>query len=321
MMVFETWIISLVFAFSDGGDSQNGSLGDASILRLMRLLRLTRMARVAKLLRAMPEIMILIKGISVAMRSVFFTLVLLVIIMYIFAIIFVQATSDYEVGKLFFKSVPAAMKTLLLNGTFLENIPECYYACTRDSELFGFLLLMYVLIASLTVMNMLVGVLVEVVSVVATVEKEGLVTSFVKNYLQNLWVSAGLDLNGDDMINKDEFMILLQNPDATKLLDSVGVDVVGLVDFADYIFRGDDLPFLDFVEVVLMLRGNLTAKVKDIVDLRKYMSVELEQKAYERDAAMLEMINRTQQLCEKMIKASDSLRDSNINKMKTSVAT
>ena len=37
-------------------------MGDATILRLVRLLRLARMTRVAKLLRAFPEVLIMIKG-------------------------------------------------------------------------------------------------------------------------------------------------------------------------------------------------------------------------------------------------------------------
>eukprot|EP00971_Amphidinium_carterae_P307314 6107132-Amphidinium_carterae.1 len=52
----------------------------ASLLRLFRLLRLARMARVIRLLRAMPELMILCRGILVASRAVFFTLCLLVLL-------------------------------------------------------------------------------------------------------------------------------------------------------------------------------------------------------------------------------------------------
>merc|ERR1719313_3064524 len=92
-MVFETWIISaIMLLFTGGGASYGGSLGNASVLRVARLMRLSRMARMARLVRAMPELMILIKGMAAAARSVFFTLCLLVAIMYVFAIAFVQLT-------------------------------------------------------------------------------------------------------------------------------------------------------------------------------------------------------------------------------------
>merc|ERR1719345_549936 len=96
-----------------GGDG----LGNTSILRLVRLLRLTRMARMIRLLRAMPELMILVKGISVAMRSVFFTLCLLFLEIFIFAIAFTQLAASTPLEQSYFESVPGAMNSLLIRGT------------------------------------------------------------------------------------------------------------------------------------------------------------------------------------------------------------
>merc|ERR1719487_2866143 len=121
MMVLETWIftIILVLFMPDGG---SGGGGNAGIMRLARLLRLSRMARMGKLLRVMPELMIMIKGMKAATRSVFFTLVLLVVIMYVYAIAFVQLADGTEVGEKWFPAVPESMYTLLLYGVFLDNI-------------------------------------------------------------------------------------------------------------------------------------------------------------------------------------------------------
>merc|ERR1711970_995865 len=113
-----------------GGGSSENLVGDASILRLVRLLRLTRMARMVRLLRAMPELMILVKGISVATRSVFFTLCLLLIVIYIFAIAFTQMAAETDLQDKYFKTVPDSMNTLLLRGTlpdladFVEMLAE-----------------------------------------------------------------------------------------------------------------------------------------------------------------------------------------------------
>merc|ERR1712003_287953 len=93
MMIFETWIMFVVVAAAGGGGQ---SLGNAGMLRILRLLRLSRMARMARLLRSMPELLILIKGMVAALRSVFFTLLLLVILMYVFAILFRQMTMDVD---------------------------------------------------------------------------------------------------------------------------------------------------------------------------------------------------------------------------------
>lgn len=268
LMIFETWLMTVVMVMS-GYDSGN-ALGDASILRLLRLLRISRMARMAKLLRAFPEIMILIKGMSVAMRAVNSTLILLIIIMYVFAIGFTQMTRGMPLGDQYFSSVATSMKSLLLHGTFLEDIPDLANAMVEENILIFFVMIFYVLLATLTVMNMLVGVLVEVVSVVAAVEKEQLVVNYVRQQLQSLWDYGGLDTSGDGLMQKDEFENLLENPEASRCLSDVGVDVVGLVDFAEFIFRDEELTFGDFVELVLTLRGSNTATVKDMVDMRKF---------------------------------------------------
>lgn len=274
MMVGETWIMTLVVLAMGGGSS--GGLGDASILRLFRLLRLSRMARMARLLRAMPELMVLIKGMSVAMRSVFFTLLLLAGIIYLFAIAFVQLMRETKAGEEYFGSVPEAMNSLLLDAV-LPDEAEIIEAVGADGWVYKTLLLIYILLASLTVMNMLVGVLCEVVSVVSSVEKESLLVNYVKGTLLHMLETSGLDADGDHLIAKPEFEALLENPAAAKALQEVGVDVIGLVDFTDFIFKdGRELSFPDFMEMVLQLRGSNIATVKDMVDLRKIILTELE---------------------------------------------
>ena len=61
-----------------GVQSTNGG-PDTSVLRVARLMRLCRMARMARWVRVMPELMILIEGMLAAVRSVFFTLLLLLL--------------------------------------------------------------------------------------------------------------------------------------------------------------------------------------------------------------------------------------------------
>merc|ERR1711862_228724 len=60
MIVVDTWLMNL-FMLAVAGDSFVGTK-DTSSLKLLRLLRLTRTARMAKLLNAMPELMIMVKG-------------------------------------------------------------------------------------------------------------------------------------------------------------------------------------------------------------------------------------------------------------------
>mmetsp|Transcript_55526 Transcript_55526/g.172312 ORF Transcript_55526/g.172312 Transcript_55526/m.172312 type:complete len:214 (-) Transcript_55526:130-771(-) len=125
-------------------------------------------------------------------------------------------------------------------------------------------------------MNMLIGVLVEVVSAVAAAEKEELAVQFARSKLHRIFEEV-LDLDGNRTISKMEFEKILEHREATRTMHDLDVDVVGLVDFADVIFAKDfdddnyakELTFPEFMEVVVSFRGSNTATVKDIENLRK----------------------------------------------------
>jgi hypothetical protein len=268
-MVGETWILTLYVVLGSGGGG-GGGLGNTSVLKLFRLVRLTRMARMAKLLRAIPELIILVKGMAVASRSVGFTLVLLGVIVYFFAIVFRQLTDDTDLGNEVFSTVPQAMATLLLDGV-LPDQAGIVRVCGDAHGALGALSLIFVLLATLTVMNMLVGVLCEVVSVVSSVEKESLAVTYVKMRLTSMFAQEEDEANYK--ITKEKFSSMLMSTEAARTIQEVGVDVVGLVDFSDYIFKDTQtLSFGDFMELILSLRGSNTSTVKDIVDLRKFIT-------------------------------------------------
>lgn len=270
-------IISIISSLYLKG--QKSRPGDASILKLFRMLRITRTARMARLLKALPELTILVKGIFVAARSVFFTLVLLCLIIYVFAVAFTQITEDTQVGSHYFRSVGYSMKALLLYAT-LPDMAQFVDELGDEHVVLAICLLVFILLATLTVMNMLVGVLVEVVSVVSAVEKEELLVTVVKRKLLDMMTKSGLDADEDMMISRYEFEMLLVVPQAAKVIQDVGVDPVGLVDFADHIFRDhsseEKLTFSEFVDLVLELRGGKQATVKDVVDLRKMLMKQME---------------------------------------------
>eukprot|EP00929_Paragymnodinium_shiwhaense_P110756 TRINITY_DN7799_c0_g5_i1.p1 TRINITY_DN7799_c0_g5~~TRINITY_DN7799_c0_g5_i1.p1 ORF type:complete len:721 (-),score=173.72 TRINITY_DN7799_c0_g5_i1:204-2366(-) len=274
LMILDTWIMTCV-QLSLGGSSSGEDLGDLTALRMLRLARLTRLARMAKLLRAMPELMILVKGIMVACRSVFFTLCLFTLIMYVFGIAFTQLMEDSEIGKQYFPTVPEAMNSLLLFGT-LPDQERIVTDVGSTHWVFRILILLYILLASLTVMNMLIGVLCEVVSVVSEVEKEQLLLAWVRNELLQMIESSGLDADGDAKIDRREFENLLTLPAAYTALQEVGVDLLALVDLTSYLFEDkDSITFGEFMDIVLQFRGSNKATVKDVVDLRRLVMAEL----------------------------------------------
>jgi len=251
MMVIETWIMFIMFAAIGGGGGGLGNAKSASIVRLLRLLRLTRMARMAKLLRSMPELLILIKGMVAAVRSVFFTLVLLFLLMYVFAIYFRQM-ADGEIGKRHFPTTIGAIHTMVAYGTLCDSIGVIsfgfaeQYEKTGDHWTAGVPLItawyMFVLLSAILLMNMLIGVMCEVICAVASTEKEEIEIGFMK---ENLHAMFGKYVHHDPehtKLDKDWFDSLIIDKDCRADFEDLGFAHDKLQAFKQSHFEDDDDP-------------------------------------------------------------------------------
>eukprot|EP00928_Gymnodinium_smaydae_P085478 TRINITY_DN6896_c0_g3_i1.p1 TRINITY_DN6896_c0_g3~~TRINITY_DN6896_c0_g3_i1.p1 ORF type:complete len:561 (-),score=75.84 TRINITY_DN6896_c0_g3_i1:161-1843(-) len=276
LMISETWILTLsVSAFGVSKDIMLS--GQSGAFKSIKLLRLLRTGRMIRLVRAMPELMVLIKGIAIALRSMFLTLGLMLVVSYVFSILCVQLADETDVEHLF-PSMPKTLSFLLLNAA-LPDHADTLNDLFDISPLFAWLFLAFTLLSFVTIMNMLVGILVEVVTCVAAVEKEQLKLTYVKETLEDMLQAVGVDTNMDGLVNKDDFKSLMLNPKAVRTLRGLGIDVVGLVEVVDsiYVEDVDGLTFSEFMDLVLHLRGNNTATVKDVVDLRKFLHLQISQ--------------------------------------------
>jgi len=305
-----------------------------SILRLLRLARLTRMAR---LMRSVPELLTLIKGMAAATQSVTSTLVLWIIFLYIFAILFVGTLGDNECSfcgsKLcdsqqmdelernpdlaaeyglrnpleeFFGSMSHSMYTLLIAGTLRDDMMKVATPlrdCPNTLQML-FVFFLYVLLSSFTVLNMLIGVLCEVVRATAQSEHDTMLMNRVQQRLYAVFQE--IDRDNSMKISKDEFGLMKDNPEVVAALGELGIEVKHLFALSDSLFevddeedaepgvraprgsdsrgrsragnraaesenhdRGKELSFQEFLNVVCHMRPENQASVLDIADLRK----------------------------------------------------
>merc|ERR1712207_137121 len=116
------------------------------MMRVLRLFKLTRMLRTVRLLRAMPELMILIKGLGVAVRSVFFTLCLLIAIVYVFAVTLTQLARGTYIEEIYFSGIIASMDTLFLQGT-MPDFAGIVEEVGNEGIGFRIIILVYILLA------------------------------------------------------------------------------------------------------------------------------------------------------------------------------
>jgi voltage-gated sodium channel len=267
LMITETYVMAILLSPE--------VIQGAQVFQVVRLVKMLRLARLARLLRAMPELVVLVKGIFTATKSVSFVIILLTIIVYVFAVALKQLLHDRDMGHSHFRTVAMSMETLIIYGLIPDN--TFLIEGLRDAHWWLWpVIIMFILLATITVMNMLIGVLVGVVDTVAAMERESSLVTFVKDKLYEVMHHANTASNS--AITKEEFERCIQEADVISVFKNIGVDVVGLVDLADFIFMDygtttdsgmPQLTFEDFLHVVIQLRGDNTATVKDVILMQR----------------------------------------------------
>lgn len=270
LMVWETWIVCIVYlatGFTAGGN------GAAATLRPMRLIRLVRVARAARLLHSVPELWVLGQGMARALRSVLAVLCLLMLVIYVFAVMFTMTLSGSRVGAGVFDTVPQALNFLLLE-VLCGPSADFVLSLLAEGCVYYLMYLAFLLIALLTLMNMLIGILCEVVAHEAQLSKEKAFLMEVEKQVTRL--AKDLDDDGSGGISADEFERIIRDPSMITSLHEFGVDIVDVAHFARFVYeQTDEISLPDFGQMVGQFRGSKACTVKDIMDVRQYITMEL----------------------------------------------
>lgn len=142
-------------------------------------------------------------------------------------------------------------------------------------------------------MNMLIGVICEVINKVAETEKEQLVVDYVKK--QILAILERVDHDKNKRISQKEFHHLIRQEDFQKALQTLGVDVKNIASLSDTLFedensmdqskgepdsggrtrtvrvKGKSLTYSEFLEMLLGLRAKKQVSITSLFDLRKFI--------------------------------------------------
>jgi hypothetical protein len=277
LYALDPFILTVVDYVSDGG----GLPFPTAILRLFRLARLSRLVRA---LRSFPELVIMIKGMTTAVSSVSYVLLFLVMTSYIFGIALVQLGAETSLDNEpmedgpdpvdYFPKVGQAMWMLWVYGIFGDNLAEFCDTVRERSTVCLAIVTVFIIVGQVMILNMLIGILCQVISGVAEEERESIMVDKVHEKFGEIVKS--LDRNKSGTISWSEFQVILQNQRALSALESVSVDAEGLIDAAeDYFFedgKETELTFEGFMDMVLELRGGQQAMVKDLIGLGKRFS-------------------------------------------------
>jgi hypothetical protein len=278
-MIVETWVLPI-------------ALGGAKLpvdVQFLRLLRLLRLARMVRLLRSLPELFALVKATGAAVRSVSTVMVLLTLLLYVFAILFrmmlgsIPGTMNERFG-----SIPMAMTTLFFRGTLGDSVEgvfhEIWYVARTETGIayiFMGAFFLFVFLSMFTVLNMLIGILCEVVAAISASSREEVLVDTVRETL--LSVLQQFDEDGNNCVSKDEFELLMKDPGAVDALASLDIDVSQFTKLAAFLFEEDEdgqsaeLPFKEFMKRCLEMRSTNTARVLDLHQMSKSISGEIQE--------------------------------------------
>jgi len=221
-----------------------------------------------RILRAMPELVAMLKGVMQAGRAVSCALMLLVLQVYVFGILvftLLKEEKDADV-QYYFGRLGKAMWTLLVDGSFLDEIGSVSRILLENGHYGTTLVVMiFVLGSALIVMNMLIGVLCEVVSAVAANEKEENAIKLVKTKLLGLLTRIDKDASG--MLSRDEIGQVMEDEQALMVLSSLQVNVTFLLEQLDLMYEDSstDLSIAEIMDFILILRGDRLPTVADML--------------------------------------------------------
>merc|ERR1719161_3332850 len=144
-------------------------------------------------------------------------MMLMTAITYVFAMIMRQMTDDSELGDESFSSVPKAAYTLMLESMLPDNA-EMMTNCGDQAWYLGVVFWIYMFLGALTVMNMLIGIVCEVMSEVSDTEKAKLESDQMTQALQS--VLQEIDQDFDGFVSKDEVASMMDNSEAIAAMRS-----------------------------------------------------------------------------------------------------
>jgi len=153
----------------------------------------------------------------------------------------------------------------------------------------------FIFLSSYAVLNLLVGILCDVVSRVRLAEENQAIAAHLRETLFEILELH--DKDGDKMVDAPEWDLIMSNPEMHLILKRCGVNINHLIDMKEVLFDPEimvdtegctmenlckleeqrkSVPFEEMLEVILRLRGSTTATVSDIVDLRQYITQKLD---------------------------------------------
>lgn len=238
------------------------------MLLVLRVFRLFRLARTFKLLVRFREMAVLVKGLLTSLSMMLYTLILLLIMLFMFAcagkeLIGSLATdseldgSVTELADYHFSSVSASMLTLV-QFVCLDSVAAIFTPIVKARPWLAAYFMSTILVIGIVLMNLVTAVMVNSAIEKAEEDKD-LVRQVAKEKQAKLakeleHMFQMFDVDGSNQVSRDEFMVVslesqhvstlrecLPDMDLEDIFDALDVDSSGSVDMAEFLEGVADL--------------------------------------------------------------------------------
>eukprot|EP00929_Paragymnodinium_shiwhaense_P062902 TRINITY_DN31430_c0_g1_i1.p1 TRINITY_DN31430_c0_g1~~TRINITY_DN31430_c0_g1_i1.p1 ORF type:complete len:868 (+),score=164.28 TRINITY_DN31430_c0_g1_i1:157-2760(+) len=255
--IIGAWIIEPIFA---ADADLVAYLGPLMVLRCCRLLRL---ARAVRLLVKFREMWILVRGLLSSGSTMFYTLLLLTIILYIFGCISMEVITGHakargdnpdpdfqEMVELYFNDLPSTLLTLSQFIT-LDNIVYIYSPLIKADPKLGIYFVSVLLVVSIVLMNLVTAVIVNSAMEQALQDKDvmkSLAEQQKKKLMKDLrGVFYRLDEDGSGEVSREEIgsicdddkeilnSLMGGHADPLEIFDALDVDGSGDIGIEEFI--------------------------------------------------------------------------------------
>lgn len=211
---------------------QQSSSQNFSALRVMRILRLVRIIRLVRVLRLIGELRTIVVSIMGSMKALFWTVCLLMLIIYIIAVYLTQLISDHKVANRdIFLSEQFALEQYY--GSLFRSVLTLYQSITGGlnwesvveplidhlSPWLAFLFSFYIAFALLALMNVVTGVFVESALQTAKQDKD----LYLLHHVRRIFLDVDVNQNG--VLTWEDFESALSNPQMSVLFEAVDLDM------------------------------------------------------------------------------------------------
>jgi len=262
LMILETWITGVIFAV----DADKSLTMPTAPLRIWRFFRFLRVLRLA---RNQPELITIMRGLSYAFKGVMSTVSMIVLVNYATAVLLHTIVKDERTVSDNFGTLVECMWTLLMAGTLMDGtrttLDELRGVGTVNSTIGVVIFMAYVVLTGFMLLNLLIGVLCEVVRTVKQLEENEVGIKLLREAVFKQLKEWDVDASGT--ISNEELDAVLASQKARDALQELDIDLEYLRDFRNLIStanEGKELPITKALELMLVCRGDQPATVTSL---------------------------------------------------------